>query len=433
MLGEEAGEAEGMAEQSRRRADKALSAALVRTVRAPGKYHDGGGLGLYLRVERNGARFWVQRITVRGRRRELGLGSPPLVSLAEARVRAFGNRKLASDGGDPLQAKREAAAVLTFAEAARKVHELHKPTWKNAKHAAQFLATLETYAFPRLGGLKVADVTTADVLAVLAPIWNAKPETARRVRQRIGTVMKWAVAQGWRQDNPAENIAQALPKGDKAPVNRKALPYAEVAGCIAAVQASRAGMATKLALEFLVLTAGRSGEVREARWAEIEWGTPATLATPATRRAAVRGAVWTIPAARMKMKRAHRVPLAPRAVEILREAEKLAEGSGLVFPSLRGKPLSDMTLSKLVKELGFEADVHGFRTSFRTWAQEQTNFPREVAEAALAHAVGDAVEAAYARSDVFEKRRKMMESWAGYLAARRGEVVRIASRARGRT
>ncbi len=199
-------------------------------------------------------------------------------------------------------------------------------------------------------------------------------------------------------------------------------------GALPRCRRTRAGMATKLALEFLVLTAGRSGEVREARWAEIDWGTPATLATlatPATRRAAVRGAVWTIPAARMKMKRAHRVPLAPRAVEILREAEKLVEGSGLVFPSLRGKPLSDMTLSKLVKELGFEADVHGFRTSFRTWAQEQTNFPREVAEAALAHAVGDAVEAAYARSDVFEKRRKMMGSWAGYLVARRDGVVKL--------
>ena len=190
--------------------------------------------------------------------------------------------------------------------------------------------------------------------------------------------------------------------------------------CIEAVRASGAGASTKLALEFLVLTASRSGEVREARWEEFDFhgADGATGATHAT---------WIVPASRMKAKREHRVPLSGRALAVLREAEKLADGSGLVFPGTRqGRPLSDMTLSKLVKELGFAADVHGFRTSFRTWAQERTNFPREVAEAALAHVVKDKAEAAYARSDMFEKRRKMMESWAGYLTARRGEVVRLA-------
>lgn len=400
-----------------RRVEKALSAALVRTVQEPGKYHDGGGLGLYLRVEKNGARFWVQRIVIQGKRRELGLGSPPLVSLANAREAALENRRLARAGGDPLKSKREARSIMTFEEASRVVYEMHKPTWRNAKHAAQFISTLEAYAFPRLGSRKVSDVTTADVLAVLTPIWVAKPETARRVRQRIGTVMKWAVAQGWRQENPAENIAQALPKADMTKAHRKALPYQEVANCIAAVQASGAGRATKLALEFLVLTAARSGEVREARWCEFDFH-GAAGATRAT------GATWEIPASRMKMKKAHRVPLSARALEILREAEKLAADSGLVFPGTRkGKALSDMTLSKLVKEIGFDADVHGFRTSFRTWAQEQTNFPREVAEAALAHSVKDKAERAYARSDVFDKRRKMMESWAGYLTVTRGAVV----------
>lgn len=361
----------------------------------------------------------MQRIVIRGKRRELGLGSPPLVSLANAREAAMENRRLARAGGDPLAEKRKADAVLTFEEAARTVHEMHAPSWRNAKHAAQFIATLETYTFPRLGSRKVADVTTADVLAVLTPIWLAKPETARRVRQRIGTVMKWAVAQGWRQDNPAESIAQALPKADKMKAHRKALPYQEVAGCIAAVQASGAGKATKLALEFLILCASRSGEVREARWDEFDFhdAPDATRATCAT---------WEIPASRMKMKKAHRVPLSARALEVLREAEPLADGSGLVFPGTRkGRALSDMTLSKLVKELGFDADVHGFRTSFRTWAQEQTNFPREVAEAALAHVVKDKAERAYARSDVFEKRRKMMESWAGYLAVQRGAIAAI--------
>lgn len=397
-----------LSENSTRRPEKALTAQFIRSVKEPGKYFDGHGL--YLRVDKNGSRFWVQRIVIRGKRSELGLGSPALVSLSEARELALQNRKLARSGGDPLQAKRAAGAVLTFEQASRKVHELHRPTWKNEKHAAQFISTLETYVFPRVGGHKISDVTSADVLAVLSPIWTQKPETARRVKQRIGTVMKWAVAQGWRKDNPAEAISQALPKAEKVKAHRKALDYDEVPGCLAAVAASGAGMATKLALEFLVLTASRSGEVREAIWDEIN----------------LSQAIWIIPAARMKMKREHRVPLSRRACEILTEAKELGNGEGLVFPGTKlGKPLSDMTLSKLVKELGFAADVHGFRTSFRTWAQERTNFPREVAEAALAHAVGDAVEQAYARSDVFDKRRKMMDAWAGYLAQKPGTIVRI--------
>jgi len=392
-----------------RRPEKALTAQLVRTVQEPGKYFD--GQGLYLRVEPNGSRFWVQRITIRGKRCELGLGPPSLVPLAEARAAALANRKLAREGGDPLQAKRKAAAVLSFEEAARKVHEMHSPTWKNPKHAAQFISTLETYAFPRLGRLKVPEVTTADVLAVLSPIWVEKAETARRVRQRIGTVMKWAIAQGWRQDNPAENIAQALPKAETAKANRKALAYGEVAVCLDAVRASGAGLATKLALELLVLTASRSGEIRLAAWSEFD----------------LKAKVWEVPAERMKIKKLHRVPLSSRALALLDQAKTLDDGSGLVFPGTKtGKPLSDMTLSKLVKELGFPVDVHGFRTSFRTWAQERTTFPREVAEAALAHAVGDAVEQAYARSDVFEKRRKMMDAWSAFLAEKRGDnVVRI--------
>ncbi|MES2666912.1 MAG: integrase arm-type DNA-binding domain-containing protein [Pseudomonadota bacterium] len=405
-----------MATEGLRKPEKALTAQFVKSARDPGKYFDGHGL--FLRVQPNGARQWVQRIVIRGKRCELGLGNPALVSLAEARDTALANRKLAQAGGDPIRAKRESEAVLSFEEAARKVHALHLPTWRNAKHGAQFLSTLETYAFPRLGTLRVADVTTADVLAVLTPIWTLKPETAARVRQRIGTVMKWAVAQGWRQDNPAQSIAQALPKRDLSlKEHRKALTYAEVAGCITAVQASGAGLSTKLAFEFLVLTATRSGEARGAQWSEIDLGNPATSASSAT---------WTIPASRMKAKREHRIPLSARAVAILREAKALGDGTGLVFPGTKeGKALSDMTLSKLVKELDFAADIHGFRTSFRTWAQERTNFPREVAEAALAHTMKDKAEAAYARSDVFDKRRKMMDAWAGYLAGEAGKVVKL--------
>lgn len=399
---------ERMATHLTRRPEKALTAQAVRNATAPGKYFDGHGL--YLRVDANGSKFWVQRIMIRGKRCELGLGSPSLVTLAEARGQALENRKLARAGGNPLQAKREALAVFTFEEAARKVHEMHRPTWKNPKHAAQFITTLETYAFPKIGKLRVDEVTTADVLAVLMPIWTEKHETARRVRQRIGTVMKWAVAQGWRQDNPAENISQALPKVAQQKEHRKALHYSDVSGCLDVVKASKAGQSTKAAIEFLVLTAARSGEVREARWEEIDMA----------------AMIWEIPAERMKMKRPHRVPLSARAIELLNVSKALGDREELVFPGTKkGRPLSDMTLSKLVKALGFVADVHGFRTSFRTWAQERTNFPREVAEAALAHLSGDAVERAYARSDLFEKRRKMMDAWAAYLAEKQENVVRI--------
>ncbi|MBT8460496.1 MAG: integrase arm-type DNA-binding domain-containing protein [Boseongicola sp.] len=405
-MGEEMGEISKPA----RRASKALTATLVRSVKEPGKYHDGGGLGLYLRVEPNGSRFWIQRIMIRGKRRELGLGSPPLISLAEARDAAADNKRLARDGGDPLQAKRDARAIPTFAEAARRVHEIHKPSWRNEKHANDFINSLEAYAVPHIGGLRVSDVSSADLLRVLTPIWMAKPETARRVRQRISTVMKWAIAQGWRSHDPARDIAQALPKHDRTKKHRKALPYDQVATCIETVKASGAWYATKLALEFLILTATRSGEVRGARWEEIDLHGAKEIA-------AANRATWVIPAERMKMKKPHRIPLSARAVEILKEADLLRDASGLIFPSKTGRQLSDMTLSKLVKQLGFNADVHGFRTSFRTWVQEQTDYPREVAEAALAHAGGDAVERAYARSDVFEKRREMMEGWAAYLYA----------------
>lgn len=388
----------GMVTQNARRPQKALTALMVKNASQPGKYFDGNGL--YLRVEPNGTKFWVQRIVIHGKRRELGLGSVSLVSLAEAREKALVNRKMAREGGDPLAARREQQAVMTFEQASRRVHELHSPTWRNAKHRLDFISSLERYAFPLIGKVPASKVAAADVLRVLTPIWTEKPETARRLRQRIGTVLKWAVAQGWRQDNPADSITQALPKVAKTQVHRKSLPYTDIADCLAAIRRSRAMTSTKLALEFLVLTAARSGEVREAVWDEID----------------LDNRLWVIPASRMKAKRAHRVPLSSPAVTILSEARAFSDGSSVVFPGTRyGVPLSDMTLSKLVKELGFDADVHGFRTSFRTWVQEQTDFPREVAEAALAHAVGDAVEQAYARSDMLDRRRQMMDAWAEYL------------------
>ncbi len=387
---------------------KKLSAAKVRSTLEPGKYHDGGGTGLYLRVDASGGKFWIQRIMIRGKRREMGLGGANIVSLAEAREEALENKRLARKGGDPIAERRKAKSVLSFAEAARRAHEEIAPTLKNVKNQKAFLSVLERYAFPRFGDVSVADVTSSDIRRAILDLRKHKPEIARKLNYRIVAVCRWAVAEGLRTDNPATADALALPRLEQKPIHRKALHYSEVSGCIEAVNASGANRATKLALEFLVLTAARSGEVRSMTWDEVD----------------MEGAEWEIPADRMKMKRPHRVPLSARAVEILREANALSDRAGLVFPGAkRGRPMSDMTLSKLVRELGFDAHVHGFRTSFRTWAQERTNFPREVAEAALAHVIKDKAEAAYARSDLFDKRRKMMESWAGYLAARRGEVV----------
>lgn len=380
--------------------EKALTAAKIRNISEPGFYVDGHGL--HLKVEPSGSKRWVQRLMIRGKRCDLGLGSAALVSLAEARETAIENRKIARAGGDPIAERRRASDIPTFEEAAKKVHDLHLPTWRNEKHSKQWLATLTEYVFPHFGRKKVDAITSADVLEALSPIWTAKPETAGRTRQRISAVMKWCVAQGWRQDNPAEAISRALPKRSKAVKHRPSLPYQEVAGAISKVRDSEASDATKLALEFLVLTASRSGEVRGAKWEEFD----------------LQAEIWTVPGERMKAGKPHRVPLSPRSLHILKQAEKLGDKTGLVFPGTKtGKPLSDATFSKLLRELGIPCVPHGFRSSFRVWAAEQTNIPREVCEFALAHVIKDKAEAAYARSDLFEKRRKLMDSWAQYLAS----------------
>ena len=385
---------------------KPLTAAFVRSA-PPGKHHDGNGL--LLRVMPSGSRQWIQRIVIHGRRRNLGLGGYPLVSLAEAREQAFNNRKLARAGGDPL-AMRQRPNVPTFRQAADAVIEIHKAGWKNKKSEAQWRNTLRDYAMPRLRDRRVDAITSADVMAVLLPIWNKRPETARRVRQRISAIMKWSVAQGFRQDNPAgDGILEALPKNTKTRRHMRALPYAEVADGITKVRRSSAGPTTKFAFEFLVLTAARSGEVRLAKWSEIDFD----------------DATWTVPAERMKMGREHRVPLSGRCLEILEDAREYSDRSGLVFPSATGRAMSDSTLSKLLRELDIAAVPHGFRSSFRDWAAERSNAARGVMEAALAHAVENRVEAAYARSDLFQRRRKLMEAWAAYLTEDVGEVLRL--------
>ena len=381
-----------------------LSARVVATIQQPGRYGDGrgsGGLSLLVKHTARGhlAKSWAQRISVDGRQRNLGLGSWPHVSLAEAREKCALNLGARRRGELVTGRKR---TVPTFEEAVEKVVAVHRAGWKDGgRQEKLWRASLRDHAMPKLGGRSVSRINTAEVMAVLLPIWNGKRVTARRVRQRIGAVMRWAVAQGYREDNPAgDAIGAALPKNGVRPQHHRALPYAEVGEAIETVRASGAYPATVLAFEFLVLTACRSGEVRGALWEEVD----------------LEGREWRIPSERMKTKREHRVPLSTGALAVLHEARALADGSRLVFPSARGRSLSEATISKMVRDLGIGAVPHGFRSSFRDWAAECSDAPREVCELALAHVNTDRVEAAYRRTDLFERRRHLMEQWAAFLA-----------------
>ncbi|MDE2864017.1 MAG: integrase arm-type DNA-binding domain-containing protein [Gemmatimonadota bacterium] len=377
-----------------------LSAAFVRSA-PPGRHCDGNGLYLY--VKKTGTRSWIQRLVVRGRKREIGLGSVVLVSLAEAREQALANRKLARAGGDPMAEKRRSVGVPTFAEAARRVIEQKRAGWRSPKTPRLWTRSLEMYAFPRLGKLPVSEITSADVLETLSPIWHARPKVARSVRLRIRTVLEWAVAMDWRKDNPCDRLLPVLGPQHDVVTHRKALPHGEVAAAIAKVRSAKPGKVDTLAFEFLVLTAARGGEVRGAVWSEIDQG----------------AGVWTIPASRTKTAKEHRVPLSGRALEVLDGARQLDGGSSpIVFVNERGKPLTRKRPGRLLLSCGISAVPHGFRSSFRDWAAEKTDHPREVVEAALAHVVQNKVEAAYMRSDLFERRQTLMEEWAAYLAGR---------------
>ena len=386
-----------------------LTASKVKAVAEPGRYGDGAGLYLY--VAPSGSKSWVQRIVVNGRRRDIGLGGYPTVGLAEARIQAAGNRVVVSEGRDPVAEKRRPPKP-TFKEAAHQVHQANLPRWRNAKHAAAWIRTLERFAFPAFGNMPVDQVTPADVLAVLTPIWGTLPETARRVRQRIRTVMRWAMAHGFVEYNVAgEAIEGALPPMPRIKDNLRVLPYRDVSEALRIVEESRSSAAARLCLEFTVLTAARSGEARGARWSEID----------------LDRALWTVPAARMKGGFQHRVPLSSAALNVLTGAMEIRDGSDLVFPSPRrsGQPLSDMTLTKVLRDTGLAhlATVHGFRSTFRTWASENTSASHAVMELSLAHRVGSAVEQAYARSDLLEQRRELMEAW-GEFAFAKGEGTR---------
>lgn len=363
-----------------------------------GRHADGGNL--YLLVDSTDSRRWVLRTTVAGRVRDIGLGSALTVTLSEAREHARALRKIARSGGDPLADRRRERSP-DFKAATLQCFEDRAETWKNEKHRAQWLATLEAYAFPSIGHLRVDAIETPEVLGVLQPIWTTKPETARRVRQRIGLVLDWSKAKGYRAtSSPTREIGRALPVQKDAPKHHSALPYARIPDFLKALQATGAGDATKAALEFLILTATRTSETLAGRWSEVD-----TV-----------NAIWTIPPERMKSGRAHSIPLPARALEILTERKAAHSGKAdFIFESKPAKPLSNMALLMQMRRMKAPGVPHGFRSSFRDWCAEKTSAPREVAEACLAHTVPDKVERAYRRTDFMERRKKLMTAWAEFI------------------
>ena len=388
-----------------------LTALAIARLKKPGYHPDGAGL--YLQVAAGGSKSWVFRYKIEKRPREMGLGSLQAFGLSEARERAKAARQLLADSLDPIEQRtglRDAAAaaalkVITFGQAADRYIETHEAGWKNAKHAYQWRQTIDSFAKPVIGHLPVGAVDTDLVLRVLEPIWNTKTETATRLRGRMEKVLDWAKALKHRTgDNPAAwrgNLDKLLANPNKiAPViNHPALPYSQIGTFMADLRALPSTAA--LTTEFIILTAVRTGEALGARWSEFD----------------LDAGVWTCPAARMKMGKEHRVPLSPAALTVLAKAKAKAIGdSEFVFPGRKpGTPQSNMACLALLRRMGrTDIVVHGFRSTFRDWASEQTNYPRDVAEMALAHAIGDKVEAAYRRGDLFEKRAKLMQAWATY-------------------
>jgi len=396
--------------RTRKHPDKALTVVGIRALKKPGRYADGNGL--YLKVAPSGAKRWELRTVVKGKRCDIGLGGLKVVTLADAREQARKYRAMARNDEDPLAEKRRARRVVpTFRQAAETVHKAHAKAWKNAKHGEQWINTLKAYAYPAFGDRRVDQIDTPEILQALSPIWLTKQETARRVRQRIGTVLDWAKAAGHRTgNNPVEEIGKALPRQSELKGHHAALPYIEVPAFIEKARGEGEPTIANLAFEFLVLTAARTNEVLEAKWSEID----------------LEQAAWTVPASRMKAGREHRVPLAPRCIELLALAKVLSANSEFIFPGRSNdKPMSNMVLLMTMRRMKSAYTVHGFRSAFRDWASERTNFAREICEAALAHIVKDKTEAAYRRGDLFDKRRELMATWAAFVAARGADVITL--------
>lgn len=401
-----------------------LSDLAVRKLKTPGVHADGGGL--YLQVTEAGAKSWLYRYMLRGRERWMGLGSYPSISLSDARAAAAGAKRLARDGFDPIEHRRAERAAratetsTTFETCTLGLLDAKKGEWRNAKHEAQWLSTLQTYAYPVMGQTLVRDIGTEDVLRVLKPIWTTKTETASRVRQRIEAILDWARVKGYRAgENPARlrgHLDKLLPKKSKIqPVqHQSAMKYAELPAFFATLRTSKTTAARALA--FTILTAARTTEVRHAIWPEID----------------VDEKTWSVAPERTKANRAHRVPLTKEALRILEELKPLRRADDeLIFPGERpGKGLSENTMLKLLQDgYGYEdLTVHGFRSTFRDWAAETTGYPSDVAEAALAHVIKDKTQAAYQRGDLLERRREMMEAWANYCLSATGDGKVVAMR-----
>ena len=368
---------------------------------SPGMHNDGDGLWLSVKV--SGGKNWLFRYTFRGRRREQGLGSAHTVSLTEARESARKMRNIILKGLDPIEVRRKerAALVPTFKECATRFIETHRSEWANPKHAQQWERTLETYAFPVIGRIPVDQIETPDIIKVLTPIWTEKTETANRVRGRIERILASAAAQNLRpRENPAtwrNHLDQVFPKPSRIRKVRhhRALPWAEVPAFLKRLRKQK-GIGSR-ALEFLILTAARSGEVRGATWAEID----------------LDRTIWTVPAERMKNGREHRVPLSKQALSVLEKIPHLG-AEDFLFPAIRGGKLSDMAMTTILRKMNVDAVPHGFRSSFRDWAAESSTYPHDVCEMALAHTIANKVEAAYRRGDLFKKRKRLMQDWADY-------------------
>ncbi|SAK98143.1 phage integrase [Caballeronia pedi] len=392
---------------------KELGPLAVSRLTAPGKYAVGGVDGLYLNISDTGAGYWVLRATIAGKRREIGLGaySSKGMGVAEARTAALAKREDIKRGIDPVMARKEAASQLragqalemTFEKTAERYIAAKEIEWRNSKHGAQWTYTLAEYAHPIIGKMQVRHVTRSHVLEILEPIWQAKTETASRLRGRIEAILDYARVKGFRDEgvNPAAwrgNLDKLLsaPKKTKRVRNHPALPIVQMGAFMKTLRTIE-GVSARC-LEFSILTAARSGEARAADWREID----------------LEKGIWAVPAEKMKARKEHRVPLPAAAVRLLKTIER-QDDVYLVFPSPRAnRALSDMSLLAIMRRQGLEATPHGFRSTFRDWASEYTNYPRELAEVALAHIKGDATEAAYWRSDVLQKRRRLMEDWAAF-------------------
>ena len=382
-----------------KRSGQPLTAAFCRTVTRAGRYGDGrGGFGLSLLVKpmRNGrvSRTWSQRVIIDGKPTSIGLGAYPVTGLAEARRKALANRKAIEQGKDP-----RGGGIPSFEQATDRTIRLHSKGWKpGSRTESAWRNGFTRHVFPKIGRTPIDKITTADVLAVISPIWHTTPRQAELLKRRISQVMKWAQAHGYRPDNPAgEPLAAVLPRNGKTTTHHRALHHRDVADALVKVRDSGAAPSTRLAIEFVAVTASRTTEVRHATWDEMD----------------LTGHLWTVPAERMKTGREHRVPLSARALEVVAEARQYDDGSGLVFPGQGGRPVGHGTLAATFRRLEL-GTVHGLRSSFRDWCSE-TGVTREVAEQALAHAV-QGVEGAYARSDLLELRQPVLEAWGQYVA-----------------